>query len=80
MDSISLPKNCHFYLPYFSNPPKSTNTKINTTCGQQPKSQSTVNQRQQPVKQHNTLTPPSTERTGPEGEADEEEPSEVMLR
>ena len=39
-----------------------------------------MNQRQQPVKQHNTLTPPSTERTGPEGEADEEEPSEVMLR
>ena len=80
MDSISLQKNYHLYLPHFSNPPKSTNTKINTTCGQQPKSQSTVNQRQQPVKQHNTLTPPSTERTGPEGEADEEEPSEVMLR
>ena len=39
----------------------------------------TQNQRQQQVKQNTTNnSPPSTERTGPEGEADEEEPSEVF--
>ena len=41
----------------------------------------TQNQRQQQVKQNTTNnSPPSTERTGPEGEADEEEPSEVFCR
>ena len=71
----------------FSSQPQIISTKNNIICGQQPQQQSsqskaktvTQNQRQQQqVKQNNTnISPPSTERTGPEGEADEEEPSEV---
>ena len=71
----------------FSSQPQIISTKNNIICGQQPQQQSsqskaktvTQNQRQQQqVKQTNTnISPPSTERTGPEGEADEEEPSEV---
>ena len=36
-----------------------------------------MNQRQQAKQNTLTPTPPSIERPGPEGEADEEEPSEV---
>ena len=72
----------------FSSQPQIISTKNNIICGQQPHQQSsqskaktvTQNQRQQQqqLKQTNTdNSPPSTERTGPEGEADEEEPSEV---
>ena len=64
----------------FSQPQINT-TKNNIICGQQQSSQSktqssTVSQRQQ-GKQSTPTVPPSTERPGPEGEADEEEPSEV---
>ena len=68
------------YPNFNSSQPQPSTTINKRIAGQQqagqPRKQPTVNQQQQ-AKPTNLITPPSTERPGPEGEADEEEPSEV---